>query len=145
MSAVTLLCTDRPMPLYDSGVRRVETSSHGGYTVSIETEGFSVRENSYYRPAVDELGLDLKPCQYELNLRATREDAAELRAYLAKNLRPGETAELWHLWVGPDREERMPRFRGKLADLDGETLEQFCNPPLPRPRTPWQCRMIIEI
>ena len=129
MSAVTLLCTDRPMPLYDSGVRRVETSSHGGYTVSIETEGFSVRENSYYRPAVDELGLDLKPCQYELNLRTTREDAAEL----------------WHLWVGSDREERIPRFRGRLADLDGETLEQFCNPPLPRPRTPWQCRMIIEI
>ena len=145
MSAVTLLCTDRPLPLYDSGIRRVETSSHGGYTVSIETGGFSVQENSYYRPAVDELGLVLKPYQYELNLRATPEDAEQLRAYLAKNLSPGETVELWNLWVGSDREERMPRFRGKLADLDRETLEQFCNPPLPRPRTPWQCQMTIEI
>ena len=32
-----------------------------------------------------------------------------------------------------------------MVELDGETLEQFCNPPLPRPRTPWQCRMTIEI
>ena len=37
MSAVTLLCADRPLPLYDSGIRRVETSSHGWHTVSIET------------------------------------------------------------------------------------------------------------
>ena len=27
MSAVTLLCADRPLPLYESGVRRVETLS----------------------------------------------------------------------------------------------------------------------
>ena len=42
MSAVTLLCADRPLPLYESGVRRVETSSYGGYTVRIEASGFSV-------------------------------------------------------------------------------------------------------
>ena len=42
MSAVTLLCADRPLPLYDSGIRQVETSSHGGYTVRIEASGFSV-------------------------------------------------------------------------------------------------------
>ena len=145
MSAVTLLCTDRPLPLYDSGIRRVETSSHGGYTVSIETGGFSVQENSYYRPAVDELGLVLKPYQYELNLRATPEDAEQLRAYLAKNLRPGETVELWNLWVGPDREERVCSFRGKLAQLDGETLRQFCCPPPGQRELPWQCRLTIEI
>lgn len=40
MSAVTLLCADRPLPLYESGVRRVETSSYGGYTVRIEASGF---------------------------------------------------------------------------------------------------------
>ena len=145
MSAVMLLCADRPLPLYDSGTRRVETSSHEGYTVSIETGGFSVQKNSYYRPAVDELGLVLKPYQYELNLWATQEDAAELRAYLAKNLCPGETVELWNLWVGPDRQWKVPRFRGRLADLDRETLEQLCHPPLPRPSAPWQCQMTIEI
>ena len=82
MSAVTLLCADRPLPLYDSGIRRVETSSHGGHTVSIETNGFSVQEHTYYREAVEDLGLELKPYQYELDLQATEGDAAELRAYL---------------------------------------------------------------
>lgn len=97
MSAVTLLCADRPLPLYESGVRRVETSSHGGYTVRIEASGFSVGEHTYYREAVEDLCLTMKPCRYELDLRATQEDAAELRAYLAKHLRPGETVELWNL------------------------------------------------
>ena len=55
MSAVTLLCADHPLPLYDSGSRRTETSSHGGYTVSIEASGFSVGEHAYYREAVEDL------------------------------------------------------------------------------------------
>ena len=76
MSAVTLLCADHPLPLYDYGSRRTETSSHGGYTVSLEQTGFAVRAHEYYRPAVEELALDLKPCQYELDLRPTEEDAA---------------------------------------------------------------------
>ena len=46
-----LLCADRPLPLYESGVRRVETSSYGGYTVRIEASGFSVGEHTYYREA----------------------------------------------------------------------------------------------
>ena len=87
MSAVTLLCADRPLPLYESGVRRVETSSYGGYTVRIEASGFSVGEHTYYREAVEDLYLTMKPCRYQLDLRATQEDAAELRAYLAKHLR----------------------------------------------------------
>ena len=98
MSAVTLLCADRPLPLYESGVRRVETSSHGGYTVRIEASGFSVG--------------------------ATQEDAAELRAYLAKHLRPGETVELWNLWVG-DGPARPRRFSGALGDVELDTLKQL--------------------
>lgn len=124
MSAVTLLCADRPLPLYDSGVRRAETSSHGGYTVSIETNGFSVQEHTYYREAVEDLGLPMKPCRYELDLRADREDAAELRAYLEKQLRPGEAVELWNLWVG-DGLARPRRFCGRLADLDPDTITQL--------------------
>ena len=42
MSAVTLLCADHPLPLYESGSRWTETSSHGGYTVSLERTGFAV-------------------------------------------------------------------------------------------------------
>ena len=74
MSAVTLLCADRPLPLYESGVRRVETSSYGGYTVRIEASGFSVGEHTYYREAVEDLYLTMKPCRYQLDLRATQED-----------------------------------------------------------------------
>ena len=124
MSAVTLLCAGRPLPLYDSGTRRVETSSHGGYTVSIEVNGFSVREHTYYREAVEDLGLTMKPCRYELALQATAEDAAELRAYLERHLRPGETAELWNLWVG-EGPARPHRFGGHLADLDLDTIKQL--------------------
>ena len=107
MSAVTLLCADRPLPLYDSGIRRVETSSHGGYTVSIEVNGFSVQEHTYYREAVEDLGLTM-----------------ELRAYLERHLRPGETAELWNLWVG-EGPARPHRFGGHLADLDLDTIKQL--------------------
>ena len=98
MSAVTLLCADRPLPLYDSGARRTETSSHGGYTVSIEANGFSVQEHAYYREAVEDLGLTMKPCRYELDLRATWEDVQGLRAYLTANANPSEQVELWYLW-----------------------------------------------
>ena len=124
MSAVTLLCADRPLPLYDSGIRQVETSSHGGYTVRIEASGFSVGEHTYYQEAVEDLGLTMKPCRYELDLRATQEDAAELRAYLAKHLRPGETVELWNLWVG-DGPARPRRFSGALGDVELDTLKQL--------------------
>ena len=31
MSAVTLLCADHPLPLYESGSRWTETSSHGPF------------------------------------------------------------------------------------------------------------------
>ena len=124
MSAVTLLCADRPLPLYESGVRRVETSSYGGYTVRIEASGFSVGEHTYYREAVEDLYLTMKPCRYQLDLRATQEDAAELRAYLAKHLRPGETVELWNLWVG-DARVRGFHLAGPLADLDMDALTQL--------------------
>ena len=77
MSAVTLLCADRPLPLYESGVRRVETSSYRGYTVRIEASGFSVGEHTYYREAVEDLYLTMKPCRYQLDLRATQEDAEQ--------------------------------------------------------------------
>ena len=144
MSAVALLCADHPLPLYDSGRRELQTSTHGGCTVSVEVRGFAVEPSTYYRQAVEELGLEMKPCQYELVLRPTEEDAAALRAYLRRSCAPGETVELWQLWVGPDRAERLPHFRGRLADLDREALEQF-DPPQPERPAPWQCRMTIEI
>lgn len=81
-------------------------------------------EHTYYREAVEDLCLTMKPCRYELDLRATQEDAAELRAYLAKHLRPGETVELWNLWVG-DGPARPRRFSGALGDVELDTLKQL--------------------
>ena len=75
MSRVILLAADHPMPLYDPELRRVTVS--GGFT--LETPGFSVQAHEYYRDAVDSLGLEMKPFQYELNLDATDEDAEQLR------------------------------------------------------------------
>ena len=73
---------------------------------------------------MEDLGLELKPYQYELDLRATEGDAAELRAYLEKHLRPGEAVELWSLWVG-DGPTRPHRFGGRLADLDLDAIKQL--------------------
>lgn len=120
MSAVTLLCTDRPLPLYRSGSRRIRSTPSGPVT----EDGFSVQTHKYYRQAVKELGLTMKSFQYELDLRATEEDAAQLRTYLEQHLRPGETAELWNLWVG-DGPARAFRFTGPLADLETDALEQL--------------------
>ena len=74
MSRVILLSAERPMPLYEPELRRMSVS--GGFTV--ETPGFSVQTHEYYRDAVDDLGLEMKPFSYELNLEATVEDAEQL-------------------------------------------------------------------
>ena len=74
MSAVTLLCADHSLPLYRSGSRRIRTAPSG----PVAGDGFSVQTHKYYRQVVEELGLTMKPFQYELDLRATGEDAAQL-------------------------------------------------------------------
>ena len=76
MSAVTLLCADHPLPLYRSNSRRIRSTPSGPVT----EDSFSVQTHKYYRQAVKELGLTMKSFQYELDLRATEEDAVQLRA-----------------------------------------------------------------
>lgn len=61
--------------------------------------------------------------RYELDLRATQEDAAELRAYLAKHLRPGETNGTVEP-VGGDGPARPRRFSGALG-MELDTLKQL--------------------
>ena len=100
MSAVTLLCADHSLPLYRSGSRRIRTAPSG----PVAGDGFSVQTHKYYRQVVEELGLTMKPFQYELDLRAT--------------------GELWNLWVG-DGPARAFRFTGPLAALEPDSLEQL--------------------
>ena len=140
MSRVILLCADHPLPLYAAQTRRVYF--HRG--VRYEEEGFSVQPHVYYRPAVDNLELSMKPHRYELDLRATEQDAALLRDYLRQSCIPGEQVELWNLWVGVDREDQVPHFQGELADLALDTLEQLCFPPVERD-CPGQCRLTVTI
>ena len=140
MSRVILLAAERPLPLLEPAFRRVRGT--GKFTVG--PDGFSVRPHEYYRGAVDELGVELKPFQYELDLEVTQEDVDALRAYLADHCRPGERVELWNLWVGVDREDRIPHFQGELADLALDTLEQLCSLPMERD-CPGQCRLTVTI
>lgn len=130
MSYVCLLAADHPTPLCEASAPRIRTVSTGGDRYTIEEDGFSVLEHEYYRSAVDELGLTMKPCQYELNLRATEDDLNQFRAYLAAHLTTGEEVELWGLWVGGPDEERPTRYRGALDQFDLETLNllEECRP-----------------
>ena len=140
MSRVILLAADRPLPLLEPAFRRVRCT--GKFTV--ETDGFSVRPHEYYQSVVDELGVELKPFRHELDLEATQEDVDALRAYLADHCRPGERIELWNVWVGVNREDRIPHFQGELADLALDTLEQLCSLPMERD-CPGQCRLTVTI
>ena len=140
MSCVILLASDHPMPLYDSGLRRVFVSG----SVTVETPGFSVQDHEYCRDAVDELGLDMKPFLYELNLKATEADAEQLCAYLEANCHSGEAVELWNLWVGDGRDPKIPHYRGRLSDLAMDTLYQLCCPPMQNGE-PGQCRITVTI
>ena len=124
MSRVILLAADRPLPLRAATTKRTRTVSAGGHILTVEEDGFSVRGHRYYRQAVDELGFAMKPCWYELDLAATEEDAALLRAYLEEHCSPGEQVELWNLWVG-DGPARPFRLSGPLTALDGDTIEQL--------------------
>ena len=49
-----------------------------------------------------------------------------------------------NLWVGVDREDRIPHFQGELADLALDTLEQLCSLPMERD-CPGQCRLTVTI
>ena len=66
----------------------------------------------------------MKLHRYELDLRATAQDAALLRDYLRASCVSGEQVELWNLWVG-DARVRAFHLAGPLADLDADALAQL--------------------
>lgn len=122
MSRVYLLAADKELPLCD--FQKPRASHAGGYAVTLQ-RGFKVESLHYYRHAVEELGYPIKPFRYELSLEKEEEGLTNLRACLEANFSPGETLELWNVWVG-DVDKKCPtRFRGRLEDFDMEALEQF--------------------
>lgn len=145
MSCVYLIAADKPLPLCDRQAERTSTVMVEGKPFTIGfVRGFRVAEHSYYRGAVNALNLSMKPYQYELEAEVHEEDLANLKTYLRENFAAGETVELWNLWVGIDRSDRIPHFQGHLSDFDMDTLEQFRRPPA-EPGTVGQCRMTIII
>jgi len=145
MSRVLLLAADKPLPLKDCRELRTKEVRVNGTTYAVSMEmGFNVEPHSYYRDAVDGLGYEMKPYQYELSVEADETDLQNLRAYLKENLSPGESVELWNLWVDMDQPRYLPHYRGALAEFDLDTLEQFCSPP-GKNGLPDQCRMTVTI
>ena len=154
MSRVLLIAADHPLPLCDRQQERTtamklpDISALGekaGRTISVTAlRGFRVAEHSYYLSAVNMLGLTMKPYQYELDLESHEDDLLHLLNYLRENCSPGETVELWNLWVGVDQNDPLFRYHGSLSDFDIETLNQFLDP-LPERGRIGQCRMTITI
>ena len=123
MSHVHLIVADKELPLCDKQEFRESTVTVPGcepVTVGC-TCGFVVAPHEYYRNAVNELGIGMKPFQYELDFQVCQTDLDQLLAYLRDNFSPGEEVELWSLWVGSGA-GRVHRCRGKLLEFDLDAL-----------------------
>ena len=106
--------------------------------------GFRVFEHAYYRDAVEALGYNISPYQYELELEHCEDDLAHLKAYLQEHFSAGEKVELWNVWVGTDDLGRPTHYCGDLHDFDMDTLQQFLFPPYPDGGL-GQCRMTVTV
>ena len=145
MSRVMLIAADKPLPLCDKQEERAVISRFAGEEYRVAClSGFRVGEHAYYRPAVDALGYQIKPFQYELDLEEHETDLKNLLVYLREHFACGETVELWNLWVGDDRDNRYARYAGTLTDFDMDTLKQFLNP-MQGNGVIGQCRITIII
>ena len=124
MSRVYLIAADKELPLCSKQEHRESTVTvpdNERVTIGF-TRGFAVTDHSYYRDAVDGLGLEIKPFRYALDFECCEADLNHLLTYLKENFSPGEEAELWSLWVGGGHGERPVRYRGRLSEFDLDTL-----------------------
>ena len=129
MSRVLLIAADKPLPFCDfqeMRTKNVTIPSGEQFQISAPA-GFLVEEHSYYRHAVDELHLHMKPYQFEFSLEAVESDLLHLKTYLTDHLIPGDEIELWNLWVGIDRSDFVCHERRTLTTLDMEAIGQLLN------------------
>ena len=117
MSHVILIAADKEIPLLDHA-REFTYENHR----VVFSNGVRVLAHEYYRWAMDGLGYEMKPCQYELDVVQHENDLRSLVDYLKENFSPGEEAELWSLWVGSGGGEKPRRYRGRLSEFDLDTL-----------------------
>ena len=127
MSRVILIAADKPLPLSDHQELRTKHSSlPSGETFVIDYEaGFKVDEHAYYRPAVDALAYPMNPFQYELDFEIIEKDLRALRCYLPEQFSPGESLELWSVWVGDEPHPALVRCSKTPKELDLALLEQL--------------------
>jgi len=131
---VYLIASDKPLPLFEKEQpwsRTITLSEHfrnpelrGQKRLLSGVDHFSVHEHIYYRSSVEELELEMKPHQYELETADNQWGTDQLTDYLQETLSPGDQVELWSLWVGGEP-SRPVRYAGALTDFDLETLRQF--------------------
>ena len=156
MSRVYLIAADKPLPLCDRQAERTTVKllpdlpalkDKRGTAISYTgLQGFRVAEHTYYRSAVDILNYPIKPFQYELELELHEDDLRHLLEYLSAHFSPGETVELWSIWVGIDNNGRLPpHYTGKLADFGMDTLEQLLKPGNTPSGVPGQCRITVTV
>ena len=134
MSRVYLIAADKPLPLCEKEQpwsRVITLSEHfrnpelrGQKHLVSGVDHFSVREHIYYRGAVADLELEMKPHQYEFEAADSEWGVDQLTSYLKETFSSGDQVELWSLWVGGDP-SRPVRYAGPLSDFDLETLRQF--------------------
>ena len=124
MSRVYLIAAGRELPLCDKQEYRERTATlPNSRPITVGSEsGFRVGKHIYYRDAVDGLGLEIKPFQYELTLEQSETDLNHLLTYLRENFSPGEEVELWSLWVGDGHGAQPIHYRGRLSEFDLDTL-----------------------
>ena len=123
MSHVNLIAANKELPLCDKQEFRESTVTVPGcepVTVGC-TCGFVVAPHKYYRNAVDELDIEMKPFRYVLDFQVCQTDLDHLLAYLRDNFAPGEEVELWSLWVGLGG-GKVHHYRGRLSEFDLDTL-----------------------
>ena len=99
------------------------------YVLAADRELSGLEPLSYYRQAVEELDYPMKPFRYELSMENKENDLEHLRTCLEANFSPGETLELWSVWVGDVNKKCPPRRKYR----DGQSSFSFTyntSPPL---------------
>ena len=129
MSLCMLIAADKPLPLCNKRTEqnRIVEVEGERFTVSV-VSGFSVEKHSYYRDAVNALNYPIKDYQYELSLEENVADLQNLKDYLLEQFAPGETAELWGVWLGDYDGKKQAVCRSiPIQKLDMDTMHALCN------------------
>ena len=129
MSLCILIAADKPLPLCSRQTERSRTVMVEGEVFAVSALcGFAVEEHDYYRNCVNALGYPIKDYRYELRLDENEADLQNLRDYLSEQFDPGETVELWGIWVSDYEGKKHPVCQTiPFQKLDMAAVHVLCN------------------